>query len=104
MTRWWSFLLCLLLLVGARACKESSEPEQAPRGPAPAGSASSTAQANGRCEHGLPKALCTKCNPSLVPVFKAKGDWCEEHGVPESQCKLCNPDLKIERPPKAGAR
>ncbi|MBI2374973.1 MAG: efflux RND transporter periplasmic adaptor subunit [Deltaproteobacteria bacterium] len=44
-------------------------------------------------EHGVLEAVCTKCNPSLVPVFKAKGDWCEEHGFPESFCPICHPEL-----------
>jgi hypothetical protein len=52
-------------------------------------------------EHGVPESLCTRCNASLIPAFKATGDWCEEHGLPESQCLACNPDLKIERPPKS---
>lgn len=51
-------------------------------------------------EHQVPESMCTRCNSSLVPGFKATGDWCEEHGMPESQCLACNPDLKIERPPK----
>lgn len=51
-------------------------------------------------EHQVPESLCTRCNASLIPAFKATGDWCAEHGLPESQCLLCNPDLKIERPPK----
>ena len=56
-------------------------------------------------EHAVPESMCTRCNPSLVPAFKATGDWCNEHGLPESQCKLCNPNLKIERPAKKeGAR
>lgn len=48
-------------------------------------------QKAGRCEHGLPPELCTKCNPALAAVFKAKGDWCEEHGFPESFCPICKP-------------
>jgi len=40
----------------------------------------------GLCEHGVPAAVCTQCNPDIAPVFKAKGDWCDEHGVPESHC------------------
>ena len=51
-------------------------------------------------EHGVPESQCTRCNPKLVPAFKATGDWCPEHGLPESQCRICNPSLKIERPPK----
>lgn len=45
------------------------------------------------CDHGVKKTLCTRCNPKLTPVFKAKGDWCGEHGLPESQCVRCNPEL-----------
>jgi len=51
-------------------------------------------------EHNVPESLCTRCNPALVPAFKATKDWCAEHGLPESQCLKCNPDLKIVRPPK----
>lgn len=47
-----------------------------------------------RCEHGVKKTICTRCNPKLAPVFKAKGDWCAEHDRPESQCALCHPELK----------
>lgn len=53
-----------------------------------------------RCEHGLPPALCTKCNPALAAVFQAKGDWCAEHGFPESFCPICHPDAEI---PDVGA-
>ena len=52
--------------------------------------------------HGVPESMCTRCNPSLIPAFKATGDWCEEHALPESQCLICNPDLKIVRPPPKG--
>lgn len=51
-------------------------------------------------EHGVPESLDTRCNPALVPAFKATKDWCAEHGLPESQCLKCNPKLKIVRPPK----
>jgi len=51
-------------------------------------------------EHQVPESQCTRCNPDLIPAFKATNDWCEEHGLPESQCLICNPELKIERPPK----
>lgn len=46
-----------------------------------------------KCEHGVKKTLCARCNPKLEAVFKAKGDWCAEHSVPESQCVLCHPEL-----------
>lgn len=47
-----------------------------------------------RCQHGVKKSLCARCNPKLEPVFRAKGDWCEEHKRPESQCAICKPALK----------
>lgn len=50
--------------------------------------------------HEVPESMCTRCNASLIPAFKASGDWCKEHDLPESQCLACNPDLKIERPPR----
>jgi cobalt-zinc-cadmium efflux system membrane fusion protein len=53
-------------------------------------------------EHGVLEAVCTKCNPALVPVFKAKGDWCEAHGFPESFCPLCRPE-RYGRPANAVA-
>jgi hypothetical protein len=46
-----------------------------------------------RCEHGVAKALCARCNPKLAAVYKAKNDWCAEHERPESQCVLCHPEL-----------
>lgn len=51
-------------------------------------------------EHQVPESQCTRCNPSLIPAFKATGDWCDEHELPLSQCRICNPDLSIERPPR----
>lgn len=55
-------------------------------------------------EHGVPESMCTRCNVSLKPAFKATGDWCVEHDLPESQCLKCNPDLKFERPPKTAGK
>jgi hypothetical protein len=46
-----------------------------------------------KCQHGVEKALCARCNPKLAAVYKAKGDWCAEHERPESQCVLCHPEL-----------
>lgn len=43
-------------------------------------------------EHGVLASVCTQCNPSLAPVFQAKGDWCGEHGFPESFCPVCSPE------------
>ena len=58
----------------------------------PEGNASAPA-GEGMCkEHGVLEAVCTKCNPALAAVFKAKGDWCPEHGFPESFCPVCHPE------------
>jgi hypothetical protein len=51
-------------------------------------------------EHEVPESQCTRCNPALIPAFKATRDWCEEHQLPLSQDKVHNPDLVITRPPK----
>jgi cobalt-zinc-cadmium efflux system membrane fusion protein len=77
----------VLSLLLALTCCESDRSETV------AASASASAVAPGMCaEHGVPEALCTKCNPGLATVFKAKGDWCEEHGFPESFCPICKPN------------
>jgi thiol-disulfide isomerase/thioredoxin len=49
-----------------------------------------------RCEHKVPKEVCTRCNPELASKFKAAKDWCPEHSVPESQCFECHPDLTFD--------
>lgn len=61
----------------------------------------------GMCkEHGVPEALCVKCEPYLKAAFIAALDWCKEHDVPESQCAICNPattESNAERARSAGA-
>jgi thiol-disulfide isomerase/thioredoxin len=52
------------------------------------------------CDHRVPRDVCTRCNPHLVPRFKAVRDWCGEHAVPESQCHPCHPDLSFEPLPE----
>lgn len=58
-----------------------------------AASSKPAAQKGEKCEHGVGKAICARCNPKLAAVYKAKGDWCAEHERPESQCVLCHPEL-----------
>ena len=74
------------LLLGCQP--EHSEPAARPK--------AAPAQAKGGdalcAEHGVLEAVCTKCNPALVAVFRAKGDYCEEHGFPESICPTCHPE------------
>jgi hypothetical protein len=66
----------------------ASEPHP---GAAPGARAPASAE---RCaEHGVARAMCSRCNPKLAAVYKAKGDWCAEHERPETQCVLCHPEL-----------
>lgn len=72
---------------GASESNERVEAQEARAEPVPT--------EEGSCEHGLPHALCTQCNPALTAVFQANGDWCPEHGFPESICPICNPGAVI---------
>lgn len=102
-------LICAALItVAAEAigCKKDPAPAAESK-PAPAASAAKPASSvvpgshEDWCdEHQVPESQCTKCNPDLIPAFKAAGDWCNEHGVPESQCTKCDPNRKSVRPPK----
>lgn len=83
-------LVCALVPMLVAACGETPT---APRPaavskPAPAAAARPAAD---RCEHGMPPAICPKCNPALAAVYQSKGDWCQEHGFPESLCPICLP-------------
>jgi hypothetical protein len=86
------------------ACGGSSEPAPPSDAPARHGAADAVPGSHDDwCgEHAVPESQCSRCNPSLIPAFKATGDWCDEHGLPESQCLTCNPELVIERPAKDG--
>jgi cobalt-zinc-cadmium efflux system membrane fusion protein len=88
LTRSISVACILLAVAGCRSApKEASARETKPEAKAAA------ADPNGMCkEHGVLEAICTKCNPKLIPVFQAKGDWCGEHGLPESVCPICHPE------------
>ncbi len=94
----------LWLALSTPACSKKSAEEGSSGTPAAAEHAPSGVKPGSHedwCgEHQVPESQCTRCNPDLVPAFKATGDWCEEHGLPESQCLKCNPELKITRPPK----
>lgn len=103
------FLVLCMLALGAASC--SKEPANKPgAGATAAAQKGGHAPANVKpgshedwCEeHQVPESQCTRCNPELIPAFKATHDWCEEHSLPESQCLKCNPKLKIVRPPKSG--
>jgi hypothetical protein len=84
------FALVLAVLLGPALAPSSSTRAAEPAPPAAA------PERAPRCEHGVKATICTRCNPKLAPVFKAKGDWCPEHDRPESQCVLCNRRLAKE--------
>jgi len=84
--------LCLCLTVIAGSC---ATPPPVKHGTITTMSAASSADSP-RCEHKVPKEVCTRCNPALIPRFKAAKDWCPEHAVPESQCFECHPDLTFD--------
>lgn len=108
-----SLVIGALALGGAACSRETPSADKAASEPQPAAAAQAPANAahapdgvkpgshEDWCgEHQVPESQCSRCNPELIPAFKATGDWCAEHGLPESQCLKCNPDLKIVRPPK----
>ncbi len=88
MPRFFAMLLGTIVVAAIVACGD----------PAPSKPTESTKSATAptdhpMCqEHGVLEAVCTKCNPALVAVFKAKGDFCKEHGFPESFCPICHPE------------
>ncbi len=87
-TRRWLVPAAALALVG---CQRTEAPAPAP--PQARVASASAEASDGMCvEHGVLEAVCTKCNPSLVSIFQAKGDWCPEHGFPESFCPICHPE------------
>jgi len=73
-------------LDGPAAAGDESPPKGRPSAPAAAE----------KCGHGVKRAICTRCNPKLEAVFKAKGDWCAEHSVPES--RVAHGYARISRP------
>ena len=113
MKHWISFLALVVLSIMAAGCSrettQTGKPEDTEAASAAAGGSGDGHVAAGVVpgsyedwcqEHGVPETACTRCDPSLVPAFRAVGDWDQEHGLPQSQCLKCNPNLKIERPPK----
>ena len=87
-------LVLSLIAVSAAQSEDKAPAKNTPAdktAPAPAGGDEPAADA--KCDHGVKKAICTRCNPKLKPVFQAKNDWCAEHDRPESQCAICHPDL-----------
>ena len=103
--------VAVLAMSSLSACKNDNDarttpgpaaaPPAAKQGPTHAPSGVQPGSHEDWCgEHQVPESMCTRCNASLIPAFKATQDWCKPHGLPESQCLICNPQLKIERPPR----
>lgn len=101
-----AFVVLLTLMIAVAGCRKEAEQSVSEKTPPTSATHASAAVVPGShedwCEeHQVPETACTRCDPTLVPAFKATQDWCEEHGLPESQCLTCNADLKIIRPPKS---
>jgi cobalt-zinc-cadmium efflux system membrane fusion protein len=80
-------LLAALLVSG---CGRGADVE--PQASAP-GAVAAAAVAEDMCaEHGVLEVICTQCHAQLIPVFRAKGDWCPEHGFPMSVCPIHHPE------------
>ncbi len=86
----------MAILLAVLGCEKKGSQGHDDKAPAAASTASPSSSSPGEdpfCnEHGVVEALCTKCNPTLIPVFQAKGNWCAEHGFPESICPICHPE------------
>jgi cobalt-zinc-cadmium efflux system membrane fusion protein len=100
-------LVAIPLLAG---CGQQAREEEATTAK---GVAATAAVGEGMCaEHGVLEAICTKCNPKLIPVFQAKGDWCPEHGFPLSVCPTHHPErggrpeaqVAIDEAPASGTK
>src|SRR5687768_5153069 len=79
-------LLAALGVAVAVACASGEAERSTPARPA------APADAETCEEHGVLEVVCTKCNPALIPVFQAKGDWRPEHGFPMSFCPIHHPE------------
>ncbi len=93
--RWLRWLAAAAVALACAACGTSEPERKDSAAPVPAPAVAGTGEQASSCEHGVPRDICTKCNPDLVPVFKEMDDWCDEHGLPESHCRECNPNLEI---------
>lgn len=74
--------------------KKPADPEKPAESASRPGAAAPVAADKWCFDHGVPKAVCTRCDASLIQKFKDEHDWCKEHGLPESQCTLCNPEVR----------
>ena len=108
----WMAALVIVIAAGAGCGKKDSATARAPEGSTATGTSGETGPGHAEgivpgshedwcVEHLVQETMCTRCDPSLIPAFKASGDWDETHGLPKSQCLKCDPTLKIVRPPKA---
>jgi cobalt-zinc-cadmium efflux system membrane fusion protein len=101
-----------LVLLTALALSCTRSPSEKPQEAAATAAAVAAPAVGEMCQHRVLRAVCTKCNPRLIPVFQSKGDWCAEHGLPESFCPICHPErggkpnhaVKDEKAPRDGLR
>jgi cobalt-zinc-cadmium efflux system membrane fusion protein len=107
-----STLLFLLVLAFSSGCQQRGDAAKESQPTGAAAPAAEVADEALCARHGVLEAVCTKCNPKLIPVFQAKGDWCAEHEFPESFCPVCHPerggkpavDVAVDEAPADGLR
>lgn len=93
------FVLFAVALVFVPGCKPRTEAPRASNAALPGNLGPETSPVrphldDGWCGgHGVPESVCTRCDDSLIEIFKAAGDWCAEHELPESQCTRCHPEV-----------
>ena len=76
----------------AAGCGNGPVPAASEKRAAAAPAATATPAADLCSEHGVLRVLCTRCNPKLAVIFRAKADYCEEHGLPLSICPVHHPE------------
>lgn len=91
--RFTSAALVALQMLAVVGCKDQTPAPAATTAAAPASTTTAADATAEKCEHGVQKDICTRCNPALAVAFKAKNDWCDEHNRAESQCVECHPEL-----------
>jgi cobalt-zinc-cadmium efflux system membrane fusion protein len=105
-------VLPVVVLVAIVGCQKKSAQTSGNSAAGESRTAAAPIAADMCAEHGVLEAICTKCHPKLIAVFKTNGDYCEEHGFPMSVCPVHFPerggrpagDVAIDEVPADGTK
>lgn len=89
--RTWNVILPAVAVLVIAGCQKSTS-RTATAEKAATRSAAAQIAPDMCAEHGVLEAVCTKCHPQLIAVFKARGDYCDVHGFPMSVCPVHFPE------------